>query len=166
MAVKTYTLYGYTTTLSKWARIAGLTPGTLAQRMKRGMSFEDAISTPLYRGNRGGHGKIEYNGESHTVREWSEIIGVSMQTIEKRLLNGMPLHKVFYAGDLRMKEDEKRPATVRSYRSVFGNRTVRVFWADRTNGDFIIRETSIKADLIGSFGLDHEILDVYPPKRN
>lgn len=166
MAVRKYTLYGYTTTLSKWARIANMAVGTIATRMKRGMTFEEALTTPLYKGNQGGHGKIEYNGEAHTIREWSEIIGVNAGTIQKRLQDGMSLDKVFFAGDLRMKEEEKRPSTVRSYKSVFGDRMVRVFWADRVNGDFIIRETSIKADLIGSFGLDHEILDVYPQKRN
>ena len=44
---------------------------------------------------------IEYNGESHTICEWSEILGVCRSTISNRYYRGLPLDKVFAKEDLR-----------------------------------------------------------------
>jgi hypothetical protein len=44
---------------------------------------------------------IEYNGESHTVSEWSDILGVSRSTINNRYHRGLPTEKVLAKEDLR-----------------------------------------------------------------
>lgn len=45
---------------------------------------------------------ITYLGETHTISQWSEKLGILEGTIwERYKLNKMPLEKVFYKGDLR-----------------------------------------------------------------
>lgn len=38
--------------------------------------------------------KLTFNGETHTIAEWSEIIGVSNSAIRERLAKGLPMHEV------------------------------------------------------------------------
>ena len=44
---------------------------------------------------------IEYNGESHTVSEWADILGMSRSTISNRYYRGLPIEKVLAKEDLR-----------------------------------------------------------------
>lgn len=44
---------------------------------------------------------IEYGGESHTISEWSEILGVCRSTINNRYYRGLPVEKVLAKEDLR-----------------------------------------------------------------
>ena len=44
---------------------------------------------------------IQYGGESHTVSEWSEILGVCRSTINNRYHRGLPIEKVLAKEDLR-----------------------------------------------------------------
>ena len=44
---------------------------------------------------------IEYNGESHTVSEWADILGLSRSTINNRYHRGLPTEKVLAKEDLR-----------------------------------------------------------------
>ena len=44
---------------------------------------------------------IEFNGESHTVSEWSEILGICRSTISNRYYRGLPIEKVLAKEDLR-----------------------------------------------------------------
>lgn len=43
-------------------------------------------------------GKITYKGETHSVREWSQIMGIRVNTIRERIKRGVPADYVFYKG--------------------------------------------------------------------
>lgn len=82
------TLNGETLHLREWARRLGTTSTTLLNRLKRGMSDEEALSKPIshkpYRGPR----LLTANGETRTLAEWSRSTGLSMTTISCRLEAG------------------------------------------------------------------------------
>lgn len=39
--------------------------------------------------------------ETHTISEWSDIIGISAKTIQRRITNKMPIEKILFIGDMR-----------------------------------------------------------------
>lgn len=45
--------------------------------------------------NRRDNRLIEYNGEIHTLSEWSDIIGIKMPTLWKRIKDGWSIEKAF-----------------------------------------------------------------------
>ena len=45
--------------------------------------------------------KIEWNGEAHTIREWAEITGIKLMTLQRRIEQNFPLDLVFYQGSLK-----------------------------------------------------------------
>lgn len=44
---------------------------------------------------------ITFNGETHTIAEWSDITGIRYGTLERRYKAGRPMEEVFFDGDLR-----------------------------------------------------------------
>lgn len=44
---------------------------------------------------------VEYNGETHTLSEWADILGVCFSTLTTRYHKGLPIEKVLAKGDLR-----------------------------------------------------------------
>ena len=36
-----------------------------------------------------------YNGETHTLKEWSELLGVAKRTLWRRMAEGRPIEDVF-----------------------------------------------------------------------
>lgn len=44
---------------------------------------------------------IEYNGEKHTVSEWSDILGICRSTISNRYYRGLPIEKVLAGRNLK-----------------------------------------------------------------
>lgn len=44
---------------------------------------------------------LEFNGERHTIGEWSDILGVCRSTISNRYYRGLPIEKVLAKEDLR-----------------------------------------------------------------
>lgn len=47
---------------------------------------------------------ITYQGETHTVSEWSDITGIAYWKIIQRHRVGLPLEQVFFNGDLRLRQ--------------------------------------------------------------
>lgn len=47
---------------------------------------------------------ITYNGETHTISEWSDITGIRYSNIQTRFRKGLPLEQVFFNGDLRLSQ--------------------------------------------------------------
>lgn len=47
---------------------------------------------------------ITYNGETHTISEWSDITGIRYSNIQTRFRKGLPLEQVFFNGDLRLRQ--------------------------------------------------------------
>lgn len=78
--------FGQRRTLKEWAKSAGMSYNMLYNRLYRGATLEEALSTeprricvPEY---------IEVDGVRHTVREWAGILGVSVKCIYSRIENG------------------------------------------------------------------------------
>ena len=43
---------------------------------------------------------ISFNGESHTISQWSNKLGISAKTLSQRFRKGLSLERCFYAGKL------------------------------------------------------------------
>lgn len=93
--VKMFTYNGDTGTIPFFARKYGIGITTLGGRIRRGYTIEQAINTPLYGayichdpGNKGGPIRIEYNGETHTFKEWGAIRRINPERIRSRLYHG------------------------------------------------------------------------------
>lgn len=52
------------------------------------------VTQKIQQNNRSNNRKIEYNGELHTMAEWSDITGIPYYTIKHRVRAGLPTHKV------------------------------------------------------------------------
>lgn len=46
---------------------------------------------------------LTYNGETHTLMQWSEIVGVNYYTIISRFKTGKPANEILYRGNLKKK---------------------------------------------------------------
>lgn len=44
--------------------------------------------------------KLQHQGQSQTIKEWSEELGLSVSTIQSRLSRGCPVKKALFAGQL------------------------------------------------------------------
>lgn len=69
--------------VSAWARRYNLKPAKVLQRIREGMSIKDALFTPHYRVER-----ITIEGESHTMKEWAAICGISNAAMYERRRRG------------------------------------------------------------------------------
>lgn len=50
--------------------------------------------------------RVTYKGETHTLSEWGDKLGISPDLIGQRIKKGMPLELVFYKGNLRYRNKE------------------------------------------------------------
>lgn len=50
--------------------------------------------------------KIIKDGETHTVKEWSDILGIPASRIRERLKRGMPINKVLSPRNMNYKEEK------------------------------------------------------------
>lgn len=76
--------------LSDWARKYGIKPATLQMRIEKGMSFIDAVTTPVLKVSRGE--TIEYLGERRTLTQWASRYGLGVTTLNARLKMGWSIH--------------------------------------------------------------------------
>lgn len=116
------TLDGITQPINDWTLDYGIYPAVITQRLERGWPVERAITTPMIvapgqilcgyhipglpplaktkRTQSSQHhttvqGKrIVHNGQSLTIRQWSDLLGISYSTIAGRLRLGLPVEKV------------------------------------------------------------------------
>lgn len=88
---------GESHTLDEWEKISGLTKETIRQRIRNGWSEDDVLIVPK-RGEDGFYTqqskRIEFNGEKHTISEWSRIIGISEATIRSRIIKGLNTEEI------------------------------------------------------------------------
>lgn len=110
--VATYTLNGITDTVAGWSNRTGISRASLHVRFANGWSVEDALTLTtdeaLHRArlktkartanrswNRGSPAKrLTHNGQTRTIREWSEITGIKIGTIKRRIAAGMDMSAV------------------------------------------------------------------------
>jgi hypothetical protein len=78
-----YTFQGKTQGLVTWAKELGISRLALHNRMKRGMSIDEAFSTPLTEVK-----LYEYEGKLKTLNEWAKEYGISRRTLANRLNQG------------------------------------------------------------------------------
>ena len=107
---KLYEAWGYEASLPQWARMFKIQTSTLRKRIARGATLETALSMKMYESEK--WPKYTYKGESHTAREWAEIIGITQGSFLDRVRAGMPPEKLFAMKDLRRDEEEKRPIKI------------------------------------------------------
>lgn len=82
-----FTHNGITMCLSEWVEKLGLRYATVSSRLHRGLTLEESLFyTPRHCG-RHSPSLITINGESKTVREWSELHGISRHVIYYRIRN-------------------------------------------------------------------------------
>jgi len=82
---------GETCTLTEWARRAGISVTTLAGRLDRGWTVQDAITKPSNHAGqcrRTGLHLITHDGQTHSITEWAKILGISSAAICSRLSLG------------------------------------------------------------------------------
>lgn len=82
------TARGETKAINDWARDVGINCKTIRGRLDNGWSADDAIFTPAGSLRNKSAKVVEYNGESHTILEWSEITGLYKELIRSRLSHG------------------------------------------------------------------------------
>lgn len=80
--VPTYTYNGETHCLKEWAKILGVKVELLRGRIRRGKSFEEAISGDIY------GRQILINGEYKTVKEWCVYFGLKPGSVYSRIHRG------------------------------------------------------------------------------
>lgn len=47
---------------------------------------------------------LTYKGETHTVRQWSEILNINLGTMWSRIMDGKPIEDVLYQGSLKYRD--------------------------------------------------------------
>lgn len=107
---------GESLTLTQWANRAGLKKGTLAKRLRCGMTLADALNPAMLRQPNPKQGadqqrraistatpRHEHAGESLTLAQWAERAGIPKSTLNKRLRSGYSLAEALTPGDHRGK---------------------------------------------------------------
>ena len=97
------TIFGITKNISEWAREAGLKRATLARRIEYGWPEELLLSPEMRLGSKkvikpdwtkierrmprfnARSNKITYNGETRTLTEWAEHLGIKRSTLSNRI---------------------------------------------------------------------------------
>lgn len=95
--------------LKEWSKITGLSIATIRGRMKLGWKDEEIISIPQSREYRVIHYKgkmITHNGETHTLREWSELLGISNRLLAERLRRGYTEEEALFEKYGKMRKAE------------------------------------------------------------
>lgn len=84
------TFNGETLTINEWAERLNIPPDTIRSRLKNGSSIEEVLSPDkLYTGQKSRQPRwITHNGETRTVRDWSQRLGLKPVTIHYRLRKG------------------------------------------------------------------------------
>ena len=76
------TYKGETKTLSQWCRQYNINITTFSDRLKSGMSIEEAFEKPVIKS--GGHILYDLNGETKLLSEWCKIYNINYETAWKK----------------------------------------------------------------------------------
>lgn len=84
---KFLTYQGKTLSLAQWARELGISRFIVSQRLKRGLPVEEILRTEkhAHRGENHHQKLITFNGVTMNQKQWAEKIGISPQSISRRL---------------------------------------------------------------------------------
>ena len=78
---KFYTCKGLTMNLQDWEKESGIPFGTIRARLRSGMCFAEAITTPLR--NRVENNTYTVNGLTLPLSTWCQFMGVSKQSLDQ-----------------------------------------------------------------------------------
>ena len=97
------TFSGETLTVTEWARRLNVTDVCLLRRLKNGLSVEDVLGASRrdYYWSINKRQTLTFNGETLTLREWSERLGLTAACLNRRIKRGLSVEQVLYAGDYR-----------------------------------------------------------------
>ena len=86
------TYNGETKTLSQWCKKYNINIVTLSDRLKAGLSIEEALNKPVIKSG----GKILYilNGETKLLSEWCQIYNINYRTAWKKSKKGYSIEKI------------------------------------------------------------------------
>lgn len=86
------TYKGETKTLTQWCKEYNINIVTLSDRLKSGLSFEDALKKPVIKSG----GKILYtlNGKTKLLSEWCKIYNINYQTAWEKSKKGYSIEKI------------------------------------------------------------------------
>ena len=93
---KLYQINGQHLTLKQIWAVTGIRPSTIISRLHSGLSIEDAVSRPLHvRKPKGSINGLlfEHAGRKLTIKQWSEIVGLSRQLVYLRLSSGWTIEQ-------------------------------------------------------------------------
>lgn len=93
---KLLTHEGHTRTIAKWSKATGIPQTILHMRERMGWSAERILTTP-YTPRGTVIVQLTYEGQTLTIAEWSERLGLAVATIKQRLRNGLPIARVLSA---------------------------------------------------------------------
>ncbi len=86
------TWQGKTHSITRWARILGIYPGRIHQRLQLGWSVEDTLSIPP--GNY--RKRLMCNGITLSIANWSKRVGISAKRIRARLQQGWSVEDALF----------------------------------------------------------------------
>ena len=85
----------------EWAEILGIDEKFLRSRVNRGWDIKTAIENPKFKKVKRRMKKITFMGETHTLREWEKITGISYDTILGRYKKGLAPELILFNGKLK-----------------------------------------------------------------
>lgn len=83
MNCKLMTLHGATRSIADWARIYGRHPTTVRDRLYRGLTLLEALTTPTDNAER-----ITIHGETRTIKNWAKVAKIGCNAIYTRRRRG------------------------------------------------------------------------------
>lgn len=83
---------GKTKTQSEWARTYGIDLATLRARLKRGMTFSEAVETPVDKQYANRQRLITYQGRTQRLAAWCREYGIQHTVVVKRIRRGWSIH--------------------------------------------------------------------------
>jgi len=86
------TYNGETKTLSQWAREYNINIVTLSDRLKTGLSIEEALNKLVIKS--GGHIFYTLNNETKLLSEWCKIYNINYQTAWEKAKKGYTIEKI------------------------------------------------------------------------
>lgn len=105
---QTYQYNGESHRIYEWAKILGINQGAIRNRLKRGWSIEEALSVPLNDGITKRDEFIAYKGETKTLNEWADSLGINRNTLRSRLYHyNWPIEKAF-SEPVKIRSDSKQ----------------------------------------------------------
>lgn len=85
------TYKGQTKTLSQWSREYNINIVTLSDRLKAGMTIDEALNKPVIKA--GGFLLYSLNNETKLLSEWCKIYNINYQTAWKKIKKGYSIEK-------------------------------------------------------------------------